>query len=177
MKLPIVILGPVGAALAAFAWTDVAFAEETSPMVAAPYATESASPHEGRSDQSANGLIGAGVFILASSYLTATVVAESSDLKADQQMFVPVAGPWLDLARRPICNANTCGTEFANRALIATDGLLQGLGAFMTLVGLLTLDDDTQETRAAKLQREKTVHVSPSQFGSAGYGVAAYGRF
>lgn len=177
MKLPIVILGPVGAALAAFTWTNVSFADETSPIVSAPpYATEVGPSHESRNDQSANGLIGAGVFILASSYLTATVVAESSDLKADQQLYVPVAGPWLDLARRPICNAYSCGTEFANRALIATDGLLQGLGAFMTLVGLLTLDDDPDAARTAK-ERDRQIHIAPSQFGSAGYGLAAFGRF
>ena len=176
MKLPIVILGPAGAALAALAWTNVSFAQEPDPVMASPAATAPLPPRENKNQESANGLIGAGVFLLASSYLTATVVAESSDLKADQQLYVPVAGPWLDLGRRPLCNASNCGTEFGNRALIATDGLLQGLGAFMTLVGLLTLDDESAAPRAAK-EQDRKVHVSPSQFGSAGYGVAAFGRF
>ena len=123
-------------------------------------------------------LIGAGLFVLAASYMPAIAVAESSDSKVDQHLYVPVAGPWLDLVRRPTCNAADCGAEFGNRALIATDGLLQGLGAFMTLVGLLTLDEeDAAAPTIAKNRDTTTVHVSPAQLGSGGYGVTAFGSF
>jgi hypothetical protein len=122
-------------------------------------------------------LIGAGLFLLGGSYLPAIAVAESSNSPADDHLYVPVAGPWLDLIRRPTCNAIDCSAEFGNRALIATDGLLQGLGAFMTLVGLLTLDEDPATPPVAKNLDKTTVHVSPAQLGSGSYGVTAFGSF
>jgi hypothetical protein len=122
-------------------------------------------------------LIGGGLFVLAASYLPAIAVAESSNTKPDSQLYIPVAGPWLDLAHRPTCTALDCSAEFGNRALIATDGLLQGLGAFVALVGLLSIDDDAPATPVAKNAEKATVHVSPSQLGSGSYGVTAFGSF
>ena len=145
----------------------------------APAAAVSPLAEDGATTPNPNGaLIGAGLFVLAASYMPAIAVAESSGAKVDEHLYVPVAGPWLDLVRRPTCNATDCGAEFGNRALIATDGLLQGLGAFMTLVGLLTLDDeDGASPPIAKNRDHTTVHVSPSQLGSSAYGVTAFGSF
>jgi hypothetical protein len=144
----------------------------------APAAAVKPMPEETPTADSAPGaLIGAGLFVLAASYMPAIAVAESSDSRVDEHLYVPVAGPWLDLVRRPTCNAIDCSTEFGNRALIATDGLLQGLGAFMTLVGLLTLDEDAGTQPIAKNRDKPTVHVSPAQLGSSSYGVSAFGSF
>jgi hypothetical protein len=108
------------------------------------------------------------------------MVAESSSARADQQLYIPVAGPWLDLVHRPDCSGPACSSEFANRALIATDGILQGLGVFMTLAGLLSLNDqgpDSVQTAKRHDTTARAVHVSPAQFGASTYGVAAFGRF
>jgi len=65
--------------------------------------------------------------------------------------------------------------------LLETSGILQGVGAFLTLVGLLTSDDEDAPVRPLPKHvneaKANPVHVTPAQFGSAGYGVAAFGRF
>ena len=158
--------------------SPVSLPSETSsdPTWHAPRAALAPTEAGASSDATNGALIGAGLFVLASSYLPAIAVAESSNTKPDDHLYVPIAGPWLDLVHRPSCNATDCSAEFGNRALIATDGLLQGLGAFMTLVGLLAIDEDSG-TPVAKNTEKTTVHLSPAQLGSGSYGVRAFGTF
>jgi hypothetical protein len=138
--------------------------------------TEVAAPRAKRAEQ--NGIVGGGLAIFLVSYLPATMIAESSAARFDQLLYVPVAGPWLDLARRPICGGAACNTEFGNRALLATDGMLQGLGVLMTIVGLFS-DDSADNPQTAKVVETpaRRVRVSPAEFGAGAYGVAAFGKF
>lgn len=165
--------GVLGAALAALTWTTPSLADDTS---AGDPSSLTAGASEQSGDSPDHALIGAGIFILASAYMPAAAVAGSSDLRADQRLYIPVAGPWLDLAQRPMCAATGCGAESTYRALVATDGILQGLGAFMTLVGLLSGDDSPPPATASADGRD-TVHVSPAQIGAGAYGLTAYGSF
>jgi hypothetical protein len=172
------------AVLAATSWTSASFAQESGsdqtvsiPPPPPPLARESSS------SETKDTLLGTGLFLLAVSYLPAVSVAASSTVTADQHLYAPLAGPWIDLAQRPICSppAN-CEAEQTNRALLETSGILQGVGAFLTLVGLLTTDDEDLSPPPPKhvtndAKASNPVHVTPAQFGSAGYGVAAFGKF
>jgi hypothetical protein len=175
----------LGATLLATTTANVSFAQDTNDldqMTTTPPAPPPPSlpTTEGSRTETKDTLLGTGLFLLAVSYLPAVSVAASSTVQADQHLYAPVAGPWLDLAQRPACTPpNNCEAEQTNRALLETSGILQGVGAFLTLVGLLTSDDPEPKKPDPKVLNEAKaeVHVSPVQFGSAGYGLAAYGKF
>jgi hypothetical protein len=174
------------ALLAATSWTSASFAQETNGLEQSMTVPPPPPPPslEGSHSETKDTLLGTGLFLLAVSYLPAVSVAASSTVPADQHLYAPLAGPWIDLAQRPVCNppAN-CEAEQTNRALLETSGILQGVGAFLTLVGLLTSDDDDtmppppKHVEAKLSPKSNPVHVTPAQFGSAGYGVAAFGKF
>jgi hypothetical protein len=78
-------------------------------------------------------LLRSGVFTLGASYVPALVVAIESDRSADKHLYAPIVGPWLDLAHRDDdCNGG-CGKETANKVLLVTDGIFQGIGALQII--------------------------------------------
>jgi outer membrane autotransporter protein len=120
-------------------------------------------------------LITTGLLTFGLSYVPALVVAGESSQSADHNLYIPVAGPWLDIANRPGCGAGgpSCTTETTNKVLIGVDGVFQGVGAVMTVLGLVTPETHT----AAAAQAEKpSIHVSPTSVGS-GYGLGAVGTW
>jgi hypothetical protein len=173
------------AVLAATSWTSASFAQDNENGLEQGISVPPPPPPpavEGSRSETKDTLLGTGLFLLAVSYLPAVSVAASSSIAADQHLYAPLAGPWIDLAQRPVCTppAN-CEAEQTNRALLETSGILQGVGAFLTLVGLLTGDDDDLQRppppKHVNEAKANPVHVTPAQFGSAGYGVAAFGKF
>jgi hypothetical protein len=177
----------LGAVLMATGPTTAAFADDDGfdQAVTMPASAPPPPPPEGASHtETRDTLVGTGLFLLAVSYLPAVSVAASSNLTADQHLYAPIAGPWIDLAQRPVCSPPlNCTAEHTNRALLETSGILQGVGAFLTLVGLLTGDDDPPPHAAphkavneAKVFNTK-MQLAPAQFGASGYGLAAFGRF
>jgi hypothetical protein len=81
-------------------------------------------------------LLATGVVVLAGSYGASAIVAAKSERKADEKLFLPVVGPWLDLKRRD-CGVRACDNETFNKALLIGDGALQGLGALSLLFSLI----------------------------------------
>lgn len=179
----VVLCAAIAASAASLSWTGRALAAETESDSSSSSSKAGVSSDQNRyGDAPSKPLLGGGIFIFAMSYLPAVAVAGSSERPIDQRLFVPVAGPWMDLANRGPCNPVGCSSEMAYRSLLVTDGILQGLGAFMTLVGILGDDDppatgdDARRDQPARVA-STTVHVSPVQFGSGGYGLAAFGNF
>jgi hypothetical protein len=115
-----------------------------------------------------------GMFLLTSAYSFSAVAAGTSDVKADENLWVPVAGPWMDLAERPRCGGGvarpTCDNESVNQALIVTSGIVQGVGALQILGGLLF--PKTEVIMSSK----RSVQIAPSATGSA-VGITAFGKF
>jgi|SRR6478609_4291635 len=81
-------------------------------------------------------LLATGAVVLIGSYATSAIVAAKSDRSADEKLFLPVVGPWLDLKHRA-CGATSCDHDTANKALLVTDGALQGLGALGVLLSVI----------------------------------------
>lgn len=121
-------------------------------------------------------LIASGVVMFGAAYGASVVVASQSNNPADSRLYIPVAGPWMDLAARPNCPSTlqiACRNETTNKVMLVADGVFQGLGALQMLGGLLF-----PETRTIVVSRTvaKDVHIAPTG-GAGGVGMMAYGKF
>lgn len=105
-------------------------------------------------------LLATGATVFALSYLPAVVGAALSE-RNDNDLYIPVAGPWMTLASGP---SETRG----EKTLLIVDGVAQGLGALMIVSSLF-------------IPRKKTktwylIGMAPGH-GSKTYGMGAVGRF
>ncbi len=169
---------PVAAALAvaftALGSSSVALAEESEsgsmapPRPPGPARTRDVITYE---ESRPNGaLIGSGLTMFAFSYVPSLIVAASSSHPADSALFVPVVGPWMDLARRDsVCPNGRCPGDTPNKVLLAFDGVFQGLGVLQVLGGFLFPTTRTVTQTAG-------VHVLPS-VGFHQVGLTAVGAF
>jgi hypothetical protein len=161
-------------ALAAVAW---ATASRAASAVAEP--AESPAVRQQISYARPNGpLLEKGIFAFFASYVPSVIVAVVNDNSYDKRLYVPVVGPWLDLADRPGCGGtgqSPCGTEAAYKVLLVVVGALQGLGAAATVVGLAV--PERIITPAPAMAGKLTLHVLPAQMGRDGYGMQALGTF
>lgn len=127
-------------------------------------------------------LLHSGIWTLGLAYAPALIVATQSNRDADKRLYIPVAGPWLDLANRGRCPTNeTCNHETTNKVLIAADGVFQGIGA-LNIIGAF-LFPETHTVRIGSSRRSESARASapsvtivPTKIGSA-YGLAATGTF
>lgn len=118
---------------------------------------------------------GAGIFVL--SYGSSVVAGAISDRDEDKRLFIPVVGPWMDLANRD-CGANPCGgNEDVAKAMIVTSGVVQGAGLLLALSSLIIPESSsvTERTTTAKVVKPE-VKVAPVSF-RAGAGLGAVGTF
>jgi hypothetical protein len=118
-----------------------------------------------------------GIVTFGISYGIALGVAAGSDHEGDHHLFVPIAGPWLDLGDRGSCPlSRSCAAETANRALIVVDGVFQAIGVLTVVSGFLfPMTRDVTTTTTAK--SEPTVKIEPVQYAHGGLGLAAVGTF
>lgn len=151
---------------------------QRAPTAAPPYAIPSGRviertvEHRPNSDMLSTGV---GLFIL--SYGASVVAAAESSREADRRLFIPVAGPWLDLQDRGCTVANPCGpNEGMARALIVTSGIVQGFGALLTLGSFFVPETTTTHLRPIATAPKPSVRVTPMSV-AGGAGVAAVGRF
>lgn len=116
-----------------------------------------------------------GLFTLGASYVPALAVAIESDAQGDENLYVPVAGPWLDLSEREDCDGD-CGGENVNKALLVTSGVFQGLGALQIASAFMFPETRTITVSNADGSPKLSVTVTPSSVGR-GSGVVAAGKF
>jgi hypothetical protein len=117
-------------------------------------------------------LIITGAIVLGGSYGASAIVAATSEREADQKLYYPVVGPWMDLADRG-CDANPCSRNTLNQALLIGDGVLQGLGAVSILLSVMIPET---KTRHWYLIGNQELVVAP-QVGNRLTGLVAAGRF
>src|SRR6476620_4711792 len=122
-----VLPAAIAACSMAFVTTASAQAYETPSRASAP---AQAGPNAD--------LLGVGIFTIALPYFASVGVAMGSDI--DRDLYIPVAGPWLDLAHRPDCGgyglAQCNDMEPFYKVLLIEDGILQGIGALEVLAGM-----------------------------------------
>jgi hypothetical protein len=107
----------------------------------------------------------------------AVIVAIESSEPVDENLYIPVAGPWIDYARR---DCTTCAHETTNKVLLVTDGVFQGLGALQIVGSFLFMETRTTTSAAAKREHTTASYsfkLTPARFETGAYGLAARGSF
>lgn len=121
-------------------------------------------------------LLSSGIFAVGVPYAASVIVATQSDHQGDKSLYLPVVGPWLDLADRGGCNGvgqPSCDKETGYKVLLVIDGVIQGIGA-LDLVGAFLFPETRTVTTVSERPR---LFVAPAYLGRSGYGVAALARF
>jgi hypothetical protein len=127
-------------------------------------------------------LLTAGVTGFLVSYAPAFVIASSSDHKGDDRLYIPVAGPWLDILQRWCSEGETvnCGSTPAEIAALSFDGFVQTFSAATILLAVFSPEERTLSVaRRPKEQRRGfsgTLFV-PTSFAGRGYGLRVGGAF
>ncbi len=121
----------------------------------------------------------AGALVFAASYGASVFVAMTTDEHerdlGTEQLFIPVAGPWLALADRDACPlmGPSCDHEAAYKALLVVDGMFQAAGVLAIIDGLVE-----PASRRVPVRRHAgaQVRIAPS-LTHGGPGVVVAGRF
>jgi hypothetical protein len=121
-------------------------------------------------------LLKSGIVLLGVPYTASILVATTSDHRADRYLYVPVAGPWMDLSARDSTRecqiGQPCKNDGVNRGLLIANGVFQGLGA-LEVLGAFLFPENVQSQGGAQ---KEGLRVSPSSF-AGGYGLVASGTF
>jgi len=173
-----VMAGCAAVALAASTWSAAAGAQ-TTVVTPQPVAQPQPTVTEQTSYSPPNPfLLGTGLIAFAGSYIPSVIVAAANNNSYDNNLYIPVVGPWIDLGNRPACGGfgqTGCGTEDGYKALLIISGTVQGLGALATVMGLVVPQKHT--TVVVAKADKPTLHVLPAQLNRDAYGVAAFGNF
>lgn len=171
LTVPLVAAG----AMAVFTWST---ASHAAGSIQPPTSAEVPPPVVYRHPNSS--FLGKGVFAFIGAYFPSVLVAIVNDNSYDKRLYLPILGPWLDLADRPGCGGpgqSTCGAETAFKILLITSGAAQGFGALAIVLGLalperiVTQPPPTQQAGGLHLR------VLPASLGRGGYGIKAVGTF
>lgn len=148
-------------------------ASAAAPVAAPPTAdttTVSSSPNRA--------IIATGILGFLFAYIPSIIVASKSDVTADHRLFIPVAGPWADLADRPLCGPGVgsvpCKHEAASSVLLIVDGLFQAWGIGAAITGIFAKEHTTTTTTPPP---RASVRFAPAHVGATGYGIGAFGSF
>ena len=147
----------------------------TTTTTSAPVFTGSQVKEETTSGYAPNPyLLTSGLLVFGVPYIASVIVASSSDHYGDSHLYVPIAGPWMDLADRGPTNGND--TEATNKVLLGINGVFQALGA-LEMVGAFVFPETRMVTTVPATALTPEMVVSPAKMGEGGYGVAAVARF
>jgi hypothetical protein len=147
-------------------WTATASAQQTTvttTTTAEQPVQETARPNRK--------MLTTGGAIIAASYIPAVVVAATSDHAGDKNLYIPVAGPWMDLAQRGGCGPNPCGDEAIYKSLLVTAGVAHLVGVGLVVGSLFSTEERTVMVGDTKPR------LVPAQFGKSGAGFALVGSF
>jgi hypothetical protein len=132
--------------------------------------------------QTRRGLVIAGSIVGGIAYGFSIVGATSDDFNHKSgSLLVPVLGPWImlalggakDVPSTGYCfdtSSSSCGSRSGLRGVLVLDGLMQGAGAAMLIVGIAV-----PKTRLVR--KDVTLSMLPMPLGKDGYGLGAVGQF
>ena len=112
-----------------------------------------------------------GGILLLGSYVPTAAVAAANGRDSDRNLWIPVVGPWLNLADR---QCDGCSNEEWNDVLIAASGVGQGIGVLMVGASLLVPEHVPTATIQAGNVR---MNVMPANLGRNAAGLGAVGTF
>jgi hypothetical protein len=147
-------------------WSSTAAAQQTNGMPQTDR-TESERIRPNRP------LLVAGAAVIAASYIPPVIVAATSERDADKYLYIPVAGPWIDLGERGGCAPNSCETEAVYKTLLVATGVAHIVGTSLIVTSLI-VPERRETTRAATSTKPV---VMPAQLGRAGAGLVLAGQF
>lgn len=150
----------------------------TTSQSAAPMSTEQRQlfrPHRP--------ILAAGALGFLAGYVPAMVVAGLSPHEGDKRLWIPVVGPWLDLADRPMCGNGVgrtgCGTEAFNDIMLIASGVAQSAGVAAMVASLFIPEERSVTTMTGKAVPQKPFQIrfTPASLGRGAPGVAAVGTW
>lgn len=109
-----------------------------------------------------------GLSVFAGTYVTTAAVAGNSGSVGDHDLYLPIVGPWVDLASRDMGNTST-----TDKVLIVGSGVLQAAGAGLAVASFFIPEKYATATIAAGPVK---MAVSPTAGAGMG-GVGAVGTF
>lgn len=111
-------------------------------------------------------LLATGATVFGLSYLPAVIGGAVSDADRGEDLYIPVAGPWMMMSKGEDEDGDV-------KALLAIDGVVQGIGALMLLSSFFIPEKKTEHWY---LIGSNDLRIAPSHIGT-GYGMGAAGRF
>jgi hypothetical protein len=152
---------------------------QSPPAVATTTTTSAAVPSETREEAYVPNpyLLTTGFILWGASYSTSVIVAAESANPADQHLYVPIVGPWIDLGNRGSCPVgnNGCDNETTNKVLLGVDGAFQAIGTLEVLWGFLR-PEHREVTTVQATRYTPALTFTPARIAS-GYGLTAFARF
>jgi hypothetical protein len=103
--------------------------------------------------------------VFTAAYVPGVLVAAFRDQYTTDNLYIPVAGPWLELARESATKGN--------QALLSIGGVFQGLGALGMLVSFVVPE---RKTSNWYLIGNKRLAIAPTP-NPLSYGLSAQGQF
>jgi hypothetical protein len=122
-------------------------------------------------------LLTTGLVLWGVPYAIGVVQAAQSSNQADQHLYVPIVGPWIDLNQRASCpvGSNFCNGETTSRVLLVADGVFQAIGTIEVVWAFLRPEHRTITT-VSSTRYTPAITFEPARVAS-GYGLTALARF
>jgi hypothetical protein len=159
----LVAAGPAAAQQTVIIEDDDTAARRTAPVLQEDTTIEESVPNRG--------LIISGAVLLGATYGASAIVAATSDYEPDKDLYIPIAGPWINLAQRDDCDeigAPPCRRETTYKVLLVADGIGQAVGALQIVGGFLFPAKRTRRTVDTAFV--VTPRLSPEQLGLSAMG-------
>ena len=149
---------------------DTATAPTSEPPVVEPQEVDTVTVDRGIRPN--RPLLFTGGFLLIATYVPTAIIANSEGRSVeDSNLLIPVVGPWMNIADR---RCDGCDNETRNIALAMASGVLQGVGAGMTILSFFV----PEKVAAATIQAGSLkLQIGPSQVGRTGMGLGTVGVF
>jgi hypothetical protein len=121
-------------------------------------------------------LLDGGAVAFGVPYATSIVVAASTPGSAENNLYIPVVGPWINLGSRTCSSTDPCASEGLTGTLLVVDGLLQGLGV-LAIGASFVIPESKAAPPTIQIGDSGHMTVAPSKLGKDGYGLSAVGQF
>jgi hypothetical protein len=152
------------------------------PVAPAPVVVSGDVPVRDRADHDDwrpnRALLMTGLILGGVPYVGSVAVAATSGHPGDSNLWIPIVGPYIDVANRGGCPASgSCAGETGNKALLVTDGVIQTIGA-IEILGSFIFSDTVRTTAVVTTSSGASVTFAPAKVGPGNaYGLTAVGSF